>query len=107
MQVKSGHVKVGDLRDLRGTVERENAVLGVFVTLHAPSEAMKKETVAAGFYHSPGWNRDYPRLQILTVSDLLTGERVQMPPTGVTFKQAQKVEPKPEVEQGKLDLTGL
>ncbi len=27
--------------------------------------------------------------------------------TGVTFKQAQKVEPKLEAEQGKLDLTGL
>ena len=107
VQVKSGHVKAGDLRDLRGTVERENAALGVFVTLHAPSAAMKKEAVAAGFYHSPGWNQDYPRLQILTVSDLLAGERVQMPPTGVTFKQAQKVEQKPEAKQGKLDLTGL
>ena len=107
VQVKSGHVKAGDLRDLRGTVERENAALGVFVTLHAPSVAMKREAVSAGFYHSPGWNQDYARLQILTVSDLLAGERVQMPPTGVTFKQAQKVEPKPEVEQGELDLTGL
>jgi site-specific DNA-methyltransferase (adenine-specific) len=73
VQVKSGHIKAGDLRDLRGTVERENAALGVFVTLHAPSEAMKKEAVAAGYYHSPGWNQDYPRLQILTVSDLLAG----------------------------------
>ena len=104
VQVKSGHVKVGDLRDLRGTVERENAALGVFVTLHAPSDAMKKEAVAAGVYHSPGWNQDYPRLQILTVSDLLAGEHVQMPPTGVTFKQAQKVESKPEAEQGELGL---
>ena len=91
----------------RNFIIRENAALGVFVTLHSPSEAMKKEAVAAGVYHSPGWNQDYPRLQILTVSDLLAGERVQMPPTGVTFKQAQKVEPKPEAEQGKLNLTGL
>ncbi len=104
VQVKSGHVKAGDLRDLRGTLERENAALGVFVTLHAPSAAMKKEAVAAGFYHSPGWNQDYARLQILTVSDLLAGEHVQMPPTGVTFKQAQKVESKPEAEQQELEL---
>jgi hypothetical protein len=80
---------------------------GVFATLHAPSDAMKKEAVAAGFYHSPGWNQDYPRIQVLTVSDLLAGERVQMSPIGVTFKQAQKVEPEPEAEQGKPDLTGL
>jgi len=104
VQVKSGHVKAGDLRDLRGTLERENAALGVFVTLHAPSAAMKKEAVAAGFYHSPGWNQDYARLQILTVNDLLAGECVQMPPTGVTFKQAQKVGSKPEAEQGELGL---
>jgi adenine specific DNA methylase Mod len=47
---------------------------------------------AAGFYHSPGWNRDYPRLQILTVGDLLHGSQPQMPPTAMTFKQAPKAE---------------
>jgi site-specific DNA-methyltransferase (adenine-specific) len=41
----------------------------------------------------------------LTVADLLAGERVQMPPTGVTFKQAQKVEQKPDAEQKELGLT--
>jgi site-specific DNA-methyltransferase (adenine-specific) len=101
VQVKSGHIKASDLRDLRGTVEREKAALGIFITLRLPSEAMKKEAAAAGFYHSPGWNQDYARIQILTISDLLAGERVRMPPTGVTFKQAQKVGQKPEAEQGK------
>jgi hypothetical protein len=49
------------------------------------------EAASAGFYHSPGWDKDYPEIQILTVEELLDGARVDMPPTGMTFKQAQKV----------------
>jgi site-specific DNA-methyltransferase (adenine-specific) len=91
IQVKSGHVKSGDVRDLRGTVERENAAIGVFLTLEPPSKDMLTEAVSAGYYHSPGWNMDYPRIQILTIADLLKGTKVQMPMQHGTFKQAQKV----------------
>ncbi len=38
VQVKSGHVKSGDIRDLVGTVQRENAAIGVFITLETPSK---------------------------------------------------------------------
>ena len=93
VQVKSGQVKVGDIRDLRGAVEREKAVIGVFITLEPPSKVMLTEATTAGFYHSPGWNQDYPRLQILTIEELLKGAEVKMPPTGaMTFKQAPKEE---------------
>ena len=92
VQVKSGHVKSGDIRDLRGAVEREKAAIGVFLTLEQPTAPMQKEAVEAGFYSSPGLNRNYPRLQILTVEQLLQGARVQMPTTFITFKQAPKVE---------------
>lgn len=90
VQVKSGHVKSGDIRDLRGVVEKEKAVFGLFVTLEPPSKDMLAEATAAGFYHSPVWGQDYPRLQILTIADLLHGAQVRMPPTTITFKQAQK-----------------
>jgi len=92
IQVKGGKVKSGDVRDLRGTVERENAAMGIFITLESPSREMMTEAVAAGFYHSPGWNRDYPKLQILTIPDLLNGAEIKMPPATITFKQADKVE---------------
>ena len=52
VQVKSGAVKSGDIRDLKGTVERENAVIGVFMTLELPTQAMLKEALAAGYYES-------------------------------------------------------
>jgi site-specific DNA-methyltransferase (adenine-specific) len=103
VQVKSGHVKSGDIRDLRGTVERENAAMGVFITLEEPTSEMTKEAVSAGFYHSPGWNKDFPRVQILTISDLLRGAEIKMPPQFGTFKQAQRVS-QVEEEQGALDL---
>lgn len=92
VQVKSGKVKSGDIRDLRGVLDREGAAIGVFITLDAPTKEMLAEAVSAGFYHSPGWERDYPRLQILTIEELLQGAEVKMPPATITFKQAEKVQ---------------
>jgi site-specific DNA-methyltransferase (adenine-specific) len=103
VQVKSGHVKSGDIRDLKGTLEREKAALGVFVTLEPPTKEMDTEAVTAGHYHSPGWNQDYRRIQILTIEDLLRGAQVQMPPTAQTFKQA----PKAEAGKGKQPTLGM
>ena len=88
--VKSGHVSVRDVRDLRGVVEREAAEVGAFITLNKPTKAMRKEAASAGFY-TFGGNR-YPRLQILTIEDLLAGKRVQY--SGyygdATFKKAPR-----------------
>jgi hypothetical protein len=82
---ESGHAKSGDVRDLKGVLECENAVLGVFVTLEPPTKEMETEAVTAGYYHSPGWNLDYRHIQTLTIEDLLKGAQVQMPPTAQTF----------------------
>src|SRR5260370_30160769 len=61
VQVKSGHVNSSLIRDLVVTVQLEQAAIGVFITLEPPSKDMITEAVSAGFYHSPGWNQDYPR----------------------------------------------
>jgi site-specific DNA-methyltransferase (adenine-specific) len=104
VQVKSGHVKSGDIRDLRGGIEREEAALGVFITLDKPSPEMKTEAVSAGYYTSPLFHKDYPRLQILTIADLFNGVQVEMPPTvNTTFKKAQRIK-KGEGTQGELGI---
>jgi site-specific DNA-methyltransferase (adenine-specific) len=90
VQVKSGKVKSGDIRDLRGVIEREGAALGLFITLEPPSKEMATEAAVSGLYHSPGWGQDYPRLQILTIEQLLNGATPQMPPAHGTFKAAPK-----------------
>lgn len=102
-QVKSGHVKSGDIRDLCGTVERENAAMGVFITLEAPSKPMQTEAVSAGYYHSPAWDRNYPKVQIYTIDDLLSGKRIDAPPQYGTFKKAGRVQAD-GAEQHGMDL---
>jgi site-specific DNA-methyltransferase (adenine-specific) len=92
VQIKSGKVKSGDIRDLIGVVQREQSAIGVFITLERPTKEMKEEAVKAGFYFSPGWNQNYPKIQILTIEELLKGQSVQMPPTNLTFKTAPRNE---------------
>lgn len=103
VQVKSGHVRAGDIRDLRGTVEREAAQIGIFITLEDPTRDMIQEASTAGFYHAP-WGKDVPRIQILTIAQLLQGVTVQVPALQVTFKRAQRVEQGPAAEQHGFDL---
>ncbi len=83
--------KSSDIRDLVGTIDRENAAIGVFITLEAPSKDMITEAISAGYYESPGWNQNYPRIQILTIAELLQGAKVIMPPQYGTFRQSRKV----------------
>lgn len=71
VQVKGGHVKSGDIRDLVGTLSREGAEMGTFITLEEPSQPMKNEAASAGVYKSPWDNQEYPKVQILTVKELL------------------------------------
>ncbi|MFA5838215.1 MAG: DNA methyltransferase [Bellilinea sp.] len=91
IQVKSGHVNSGIIRDLRGVVERENAAIGVLITLEPASSEMCKEAVSAGFYVSELWQRKYPKLQILSIEELLADKQIQMPAPYGTFKKAQRV----------------
>ncbi|MBI2303327.1 MAG: restriction endonuclease [Chloroflexi bacterium] len=81
IQVKSGHVNAAYIRDLKGTMEREKAELGLFITLEPATQPMRVEAVSAGFYHwqLSGWEQDFPRIQICTIQDLLTGELPKLP----------------------------
>lgn len=91
VQVKSGHVGVATVRELKTVAEK--AAMGVLITLEPPTEPMKKEALGAGYYHSPVYDRDFPRIQILTIEDILQGKTVDMPPqtqTSVTFSRAPR-----------------
>ena len=93
------------IRDLRGVIERENAEIGVLITLEEPSKAMKKEAISAGFYYSPGWQKRYPRIQILTVKDLLAGKRINYPGSkeaNVIYKKPPSLFKISKQENGKL-----
>ena len=72
VSVKGGeHVGSAMIRDLKGVVEREKAIIGLFVTLSEPTKDMLKEASSAGF-HEVG-SMQYPKIQILTIKGLLEG----------------------------------
>lgn len=92
IQVKSGKVKLGDVRDLIGTIGREKAAIGVFITLEEPTREMDTEAVRAGFYESALWGKQYRKIQILTIGELLSGHTIDMPSQHGTFKEARRVQ---------------
>ena len=93
LSVKSGNVTAKDVRDLRGVLDREHAEIGVLITLEEPTKPMLAEAASAEFYKTPYGN--HPRLQILTIQELLEdGRRIDYPPefarADLTFKKAPK-----------------
>jgi len=91
VQVKSGHVSVSQVRDLKGVLERERATIGALITLCEPTKPMLTEAASAGFYEPQDVPGRYPRLQLLTIAELLAGEKLQYPSHRVeTFAKAER-----------------
>jgi site-specific DNA-methyltransferase (adenine-specific) len=61
-------------------LSREKADMGVPISFNEPTQPMRAEAASAGFYRSLG--HDYPRVQLLTVGELLDGKRIDMPTVG-------------------------
>jgi DNA modification methylase len=100
VSVKSGkNISSRDVRDLVGTVAREKAAIGVFITLEKPTREMLKEAADAEPYAAPFTGELIPRIQMLTVADLLSGIGHLALPKGsivITQKSAPRVvKPKP------------
>jgi DNA modification methylase len=91
VSVKAGHLVPNYVRDLIGTIDNEGAQIGVLLSFQPPTAGMVKAAASAGFYKSP-WG-DHPRIQLLTVGDLLDGARINYPPANVTFRQAEQAGP--------------
>src|SRR5207248_8193529 len=92
VQVKGGGVNRSDVVTLLGDVENQKAAGGVLITLEKPSKQMRTEAADAGRYTSKLWHdKDYPRIQILTVEGLLNGtERIDAPPQINPFAMAAR-----------------
>ncbi|AEX84747.1 DNA methyltransferase [Marinitoga phage MPV1] len=79
VQVKSGKVSVKDIRDFVGTIEREKAPFGIFITLQKPTRPMLKEAISAGKY-KPKYSEDsIPKVRIITIEQLLNGQKLYIP----------------------------
>ena len=91
IQVKGGRVSSPQVRDLVGVVEREKAAMGLFISLEPPTRDMRQEAAAGGFYHSDLWQRDYAKIQLATVGDMLLGQGFDLPPRPGDYQPAQRV----------------
>ena len=92
VQVKGGgNVSAKDIRDLLGTVENQKAMGGVLITLEAPTKPMVRESIGAGRYKTKLYQKEYPKIQILTVEGILNGtERLEAPPQANPFAKAER-----------------
>ena len=102
IQVKGGHVSSPQIRDLKGVVEREKAALGLFITMAESTREMRVEAASSGFFHSDIWDRDYPKIQIRTVQELLGGSQFEIPARPPMYQAAQRVR-RSEGRQATLD----
>lgn len=91
LQVKSGNVSPGDIRDLHGTMTRETAAMGIFITLENPTSKMFEEANACGIYNHKVMGRSYPCIQIITIKDILQNKkRLDIPLSLEVLKAAER-----------------
>jgi site-specific DNA-methyltransferase (adenine-specific) len=92
VQVKSCHVGAKEIRELEGTRKHEKAEIAALITLRPPTKPMK-EAAAADFYVPEDFPETrFPRLQILTITDLFAGKTLEYPSwvPPKTFKRAAR-----------------
>ena len=78
IQVKSGKVGRRDIATLRGDMEAQKAVIGVFVTLSEPTKPMEDEAFNAGRYIPVEFkSTPVPAIQIITAQEILDGRGVE------------------------------
>jgi len=93
VSVKGGeNVGLTMMKDLITTVTHNKAEIGCFITLTSPTQPMIAEAAKAGFYVSDT-GKKYPRIQILTIEDLMSGKKRLEHPDYVrdaNFKKARR-----------------
>ena len=105
--VKSGHLKLDDVRALDSVVTKNGAAIGVLLSLEEPTKPMRQWAANTGSYVSAFNQQQYPRLQLRTIGQLLAGQTIERPSGNVavdeTFKKAQQAGARAQ-EQPRLGL---
>jgi site-specific DNA-methyltransferase (adenine-specific) len=87
--VKSGHIGVPMIRDFCHVVDRDKAAMGIFITLEEPTKPMIMEAKNMGNYINPLTNQEYPKIEIVTIKELLNDKRLNLPQAVEVLKEAQ------------------
>jgi len=79
VSVKGGNnIGPAMLRDLKGTVTRENAEFGIFISIKEPTPEMKREASTGGIFETPVGTK-HPKIQIYTINDYFNGRLPDLP----------------------------
>lgn len=95
VQIKGGGVQRNHIATLKGDLEREKADAGIFITLEKPTRQMILEAVDSGGFKTPiTGEREFSKIQILTVEELLKGKIPDLPHALVKnyYKEAKPVD---------------
>ncbi len=78
------------IRDLYGTVEREKAVIGFLLTLY-PMPNLVKEAGKYGNYQNKIFGHTYPKIEVISVQEILDGKKMYLPTIEVLKKAERKI----------------
>jgi len=78
-QVKSGGANRATLAALNSDRQREKAEFGILISMDSPTKPMRDEIAAAGKYRHPYLDREDDRIQVITVAQILRGDRLNLP----------------------------
>lgn len=76
------------IRDLNGTIERENAAMGYLITLY-PMDNLVRESKKYGMYENNLFKHTYPKIKVINVGEILSGERMEIPISLEVLKKAE------------------
>jgi site-specific DNA-methyltransferase (adenine-specific) len=96
VQIKGGGVQRSHIATLKGDMAREKAEAGIFITLEKPTKPMVQEAIDTGMFTTKLTNTfEFPKIQILTVEELLSGKQPKLPLPGMFkdyYKRAKSVD---------------
>jgi site-specific DNA-methyltransferase (adenine-specific) len=104
--VKSGKVSSKDIRDFGWVIDKENAAAGIFITLEPPTKDMLQTAAATGVY-SNDFGKNIPKIKVVTIQEILDGERLSLPLAADVFKKAKAVGITGETAIGQVSQTEL
>jgi site-specific DNA-methyltransferase (adenine-specific) len=97
VQVKGGASGRGDVAKLKGDIERDDAPMGILITLNEPTSEMRREAALAGEYHYSE-STSFPRIQILSIHDWFNGKEAKIPSDKINpFKKAEAKRDQPSL----------
>lgn len=80
------------LNELNGVIDRDKAACGIFLTLYSAPNLVKASK-EFGFYQNRLVNKDYPKIQVVSVDDIFKGNFLDLPNIDINdalLKKAQQ-----------------